>query len=174
MYVSGNTSRMSFGAACGPGIYLARNSQTSFGYVLPTMSWPKSLFGGGQLSAICMAEGACDMTVLYIYLFIYLFIYILVYVSMFLDVLLLNLSLVWYLAYATVQLSLRRNMIKEVDKFGLYRTKIMWTHAISFCTRIGRAVYHLMLLQCIRQVRIISRKRQHNRWREKDGELWAP
>jgi len=56
-----NTSRMTTGAAYGPGIYLAGNSNISAGYMRPGAGWDKSLFGASNLSCIALAEGFMRM-----------------------------------------------------------------------------------------------------------------
>eukprot|EP00698_Gefionella_okellyi_P012841 TRINITY_DN3488_c0_g1_i1.p1 TRINITY_DN3488_c0_g1~~TRINITY_DN3488_c0_g1_i1.p1 ORF type:complete len:698 (+),score=128.31 TRINITY_DN3488_c0_g1_i1:1408-3501(+) len=51
-----NTSRMTAGAAYGPGIYLAGNSSISAGYMGAGVGWSKSVFGHQNLSCIAIAE----------------------------------------------------------------------------------------------------------------------
>lgn len=51
-----NTSRMTTGAAYGPGIYLAGNSSISAGYMRQGSGWSKSLFGSRHMSCIALAE----------------------------------------------------------------------------------------------------------------------
>eukprot|EP01087_Luapelamoeba_hula_P017063 TRINITY_DN5342_c0_g1_i1.p1 TRINITY_DN5342_c0_g1~~TRINITY_DN5342_c0_g1_i1.p1 ORF type:complete len:558 (+),score=72.30 TRINITY_DN5342_c0_g1_i1:442-2115(+) len=52
-----NTDKMSAGAACGPGIYMAADAATSLGYMSPGVSWQKSKManGGGSLNMACIA-----------------------------------------------------------------------------------------------------------------------
>mmetsp|Transcript_19008 Transcript_19008/g.21175 ORF Transcript_19008/g.21175 Transcript_19008/m.21175 type:complete len:243 (+) Transcript_19008:3-731(+) len=50
-----NTKKMSAGAAYGPGIYLAKHSSTSFGYVSPGPGWDKSEIST-NIACIAMVE----------------------------------------------------------------------------------------------------------------------
>lgn len=51
-----NTSRMTAGAALGPGIYLAQQSNISQGYMGVGQGWENSAFGDSNLQCIVMAE----------------------------------------------------------------------------------------------------------------------
>jgi len=51
-----NTDKMSAGAACGPGIYMAANAATSFGYMVAGQGWQKSRLGTGGVACIALCE----------------------------------------------------------------------------------------------------------------------
>lgn len=51
-----NTNMMSAGAACGPGIYLAQDASTSFGYVGVMKGWNNSIINGDTVGCIALCE----------------------------------------------------------------------------------------------------------------------
>jgi len=51
-----NTDKMSAGAACGPGIYMAADASTSFGYMAAGQGWQKSRLGGSGVACIALCE----------------------------------------------------------------------------------------------------------------------